>query len=568
MELNAVTRSVNDIFSVSKKYLVPRFQRQYSWKQEEIQDFWNDIIQQISYTKMKIKHTEYFVGCMVLVGDDSKSDYLIVDGQQRLTTITILLRSIVRRLNELGDSLAAKALHKNVIEGIDDDGKPYFKLINETPKPYFQNEVQSLDHTGINTPQTDEEKLLSGAYDFFNKKLSGLKFGQFSELESVKAIRTQVLQYLKFILVTAKNEDDAYTIFETLNARGIGLTSVDLIKNWIFKNNKSTHPNDNAKFIWDSMRKTVSEFSDLETFFRHYWNSKYSFASNDRLYKSFSELHKIGKIAPAKEFLLELKSAAERYRKIAVPNLKDWGTQKEKSVFRYFELLNQYKVTQVRPFLLALIECRENKAIGETDFVTMIGNLENFHFIFSNICQSRASGLEGTYTRAAKKLYAAENDKAAAKEVLKKLSEYLIEKRPKKETITGAVAGLEFVNGNDGSKKTIQTIFSKIEVFLHGTSELTISSFSLEHIQDQSSNVEWVGGVGNLIPLDAMLNNGIGSGVSFLKKKASYKKSKLEIVKKFLEHNQQENWGKENATKWEKLISDLLDESTKIKNIK
>lgn len=73
---------------------------------------------------------------------------------------------------------------------------------------------------------------------------------------------------MKFILVTAKNEDDAYTIFETLNARGLSLTSVDLIKNWIFKNYNQTHPNDNAKDIWSELRRDITTFSDLETFFQ------------------------------------------------------------------------------------------------------------------------------------------------------------------------------------------------------------------------------------------------------------------------------------------------------------
>ena len=130
-------------------------------------------------------------------------------------------------------------------------------------------------------------------------------------------------------------------------------------------------------------------------FFRHYWNSKYSFASNDRLYKSFNDFRKAGKIASARDFLMELREAAVRYRKIGAPAEKDWGSLKEKSVSRHLELINQYKVTQVRPFLLALLECREKKYVDETVFINMVANLDNFHLIFSNICQDRASGLEG-----------------------------------------------------------------------------------------------------------------------------------------------------------------------------
>ena len=130
-----------------------------------------------------------------------------------------------------------------------------------------------------------------------------------SDLESIKTLRTQVLNHLKFIVVTAKDEDDASTIFETLNARGIGLTSVDLIKNWVFKNNQKTHPNDNAKDLWKEVRTKVTDIPNLEmeTFFLHFWNSKYGTSSADKLYKDFQKCIKDGRIADSLKFLTELR---------------------------------------------------------------------------------------------------------------------------------------------------------------------------------------------------------------------------------------------------------------------
>lgn len=567
MELNAVTRSVGDIFSVNKKYLVPRFQREYSWTKEEVDEFWDDIIQQIKLIKKKPKNEEYFIGCIVLVGEDSKQDYLIVDGQQRLTTLTILLRAIVERLKELGDATAAEALYKNVIEGTDDDGKKYFKLVNESPKPYFQNELQAYNKEGLKEAETEEEQLLLATFNGFQKRLKGLSIHGLSELESIKALRIQVLNYLKFILVTAKHEDDAYTIFETLNARGLSLTSVDLIKNWIFKNYKHTHPNDNAKEMWNELRKKVSDFSDLETFFRHYWNSKYAYASNDRLYASFNEFRKAGKIVSARDFLLELKAASERYRKIVMPKDKDWGTLKEKTVVRHLELISQYKVTQVRPFLLALLECRENKYLDETLFVKVIQNLENFHLVFSNICQDRASGLEGTYTRAAKNLYLAGNDKGKVKKVIGGLDNSLKGKIPNRQRIADSIKNLVFINGNETNKKTIQTIFTKIEQYLQKTTELKVGSFSLEHIEDQSTGKDWVGRVGNIIPLDEKLNNEIKKTASFKDKKKVYKKSEFKITKRLLDTNHQDTWAEANANAWLEEIATNLHQATALQKI-
>lgn len=562
MELNAVTRSVGDIFSVNKKYLVPRFQREYSWTKEEVDEFWDDIVQQIKIVKKKPKNEEYFIGCIVLVGEDSKQDYLIVDGQQRLTTLTILLRAIVESLKDLGDTTSANALYSNVIEGTDNDGKKYFKLVSESPKPFFQNELQAHPKVGLKEAETDEEKLLLATFNSFQKKLKGFKIHNLDELESVKILRVQILNFLKFILVTAKQEDDAYTIFETLNARGLSLTSVDLIKNWIFKNDKHVHPNDNAKAVWDELRKKIAKFSDLETFFRHYWNSKYAYASNDRLYKSFNDFRKAGKISSARTFLLELRAAADRYTKIGQPNVKDWGSAKEKVVVRHFEFINQYKVTQVRPFLLALLESRENKNISETVFVNVVRNLENFHFVFSNLCQDRASGLEGTYARAAKKMHLAGSDKAAVREVIAELTEALKAKRPSSQRIIDSIDTLSFTNGNETNKKTMQTIFVKIEQYLQETTELQVGSFSLEHIEDQASGKKWIGNIGNIIPLDETLNNGIKKVTSFSKKKNVYSKSQFKIVENFLSLNKQETWSESHVSAWKLKVANLLDEST------
>lgn len=574
MELNATKRSIEEVFSPSKKYSIPRFQREYSWKNEELDEFWDDIVDQIKSSDGKLINQEYFIGCIVLVGEDTKFDYLIVDGQQRLTTLTIFLNCIVKRLFELNDNDAANALHENVIEGKDNDGKKYFKLVNESPKPFFQNELQNITPKGVNKAETNEEKLLESAANRLNKKISSFKINGHSDLDVIKAIREQVLKYLKIILVTAKNEDDASTIFETLNARGVNLTSVDLIKNWIFKNYNDIHPNDDARDIWNKVREDIAKFSELETFFRHYWNSKYAYASNDRLYKSFKNQLKIsGRIKPAKEFLNEIKEAALVYKKIGMPVETDWPIQKQKVIFYSFDLLNQYKVTQVRPFLLALLDARGRKdandkiLIDESTFIQIILNLEKFHFIFSHLCQERASGLENIYTGSAKNIHAAGNDKLEVKKAIDELYKSLLIKMPDKLKIISALKKLKFTTNDENDKKTIQIIFKKIEQYLLKTTELNVGNFSLEHIEDQSTKALWIGNIGNIIPLDEVINNNLGSGLTFLQKKNKYIKSNLKIVSEFIKLNPQDEWDDSKGQIWADKLGELLIEATTLKSV-
>jgi hypothetical protein len=214
---------------------------------------------------------------------------------------------------------------------------------------------------------------------------------------------------------------------------------------------------------------------------------------------------------------------------------------------------------------LALLECRANGVIDQTLLIKSIVALENFHFIFSNICQDRASGLEGKYTRAAKNLHGAGKDKKKAKQVIDDLMSYLEKKRPNSKRIADSVSQLSFTADDDTNKKAIQTIFSKIEGSLQGTNELAMGSFSLEHVQDQVTKVGWIGMVGNLIPLSEDLNNRIKNGSSFKQKKMYYAKSKLAVVQRFLKLNPQDSWSEAGANKWLAEVTKLLDQATKIR---
>ncbi|MFY1050403.1 DUF262 domain-containing protein [Ectopseudomonas khazarica] len=538
MELHAYTKNLNEIFSLNKKYIVPRFQREFSWTKEEITEFWEDITTCISQTKKgskTLKNEDYFIGSLVLIGDDASFEHSIVDGQQRLTTLTILLRALSDAFIAAGENQIGMALYSNYIEGTDNDGKPYFKLVNETPKPYFQSEIQHIQPEKDYQPTTDEEKLLQETFLFLKsnleeKNLSRI-FPSTPYQEALKSIRTQTLNHLKFIYINVKKEDDAYSIFETLNARGMSLSSVDLIKNWIFKKLKRTHPSDVARKIWKEISEELRSRQTpigIENFFRHHWNSKYGYSSEDRIYKSFKLLTKNGEIGDAKVFLDSLKTEAKTYNKICNPLESDWKQQQEKNIYSSLTALNIFKVTQARPFILALFENKSN--INANHLVKTMQALEHFHFAFTAVCSSRASGLDGKYAKSAKDIRFSKN-KADSKRILNDLIESLIQKTPSESAFLDGISNIWFCNEYTKDKKLIQYIFSKIETFHQGSNELKLHEFSLEHIQDQKEDGDFMGCIGNLTPLAADVNNAIPEGSTLEQKVKYYKKSSLQTVK-------------------------------------
>lgn len=567
MELHAYTRTISDLFSVKRKYVVPRFQRAYSWSKEQVKELWDDIVTNIKINnKGDTSHEEYFIGALVLVGDDKSNVMQIVDGQQRLTTITILLSVLCERFKELKKENLAEAIFKNYIEGQDDDGKNYFKLDNETPKPFFQKRIQYINKDKAN-PQSEEEKTLLSAYEDFytftardnlaKRFCMGSKVSNEKYEALLRAVRDQVVKYLKVIFITVTEEEEAYTIFETLNARGMNLSFVDLIKNKLFKELSDIHPDDDAKTTWKNIKSVISSRARdpvgiLETFVHHWWISKYPHVAKDKIYKRFKELWIENKIN-AKEFIKELHLDAVTYIKIAFPIQEDFKQQEERSIYNALSAFKIFNNTQQSPFLLSLFKAREKRIIKLDDQKEIMLFLERFHFIFSAVCSLRLSDVEGSYSRAAKDLQTLQtaSDRRKAKEILNTLKENLAIRIPDETVFADKFKQLKFYNGYTRDKKLIQYIFNKIERSKLVTNELVPENISLEHILCQSNNdKEIIGKIGNLLPLSQELNEE-AKNKPIKDKLPIYEKSQYSLPKEF---------AAKYAARWD---AKLIDQRTK-----
>jgi len=436
MELHAYTRTISDLFSVKRKYVVPRFQREYSWTKEQVSELWEDIVSNIFIEQdSAIRHEEYFIGSLVLVGDDKSSHHLIVDGQQRLTTITILLSVLCDRFLEIKKKNIAEAIYENYIAGKDDNGEYYFKLENETPKPFFQTRIQHITKEQTLTASSREEHVLLASYNDLYTYTAEVSLNEHFKKgnvnltyeEQLKAVRDQVVKYLKVIFITVAEEDEAYTIFETLNARGMNLSFVDLIKNTLFKSLRNTHPDDDAKTKWKNIRHIISSRDDvgtIETFMRHWWLARYSYVSAGKLYQSFKSIWKKGKI-DAKQFIKDLSKDADLYIKISSPLNEDFPQQEQLPILNTLKALKVFGVIQHRPFLLSLFRARERKLIKQKKLMSTLSFLESFHFVFNAVCSMRASGIDGSYSKAARDLHNAKDPRSASKAINVLTSKYL-----------------------------------------------------------------------------------------------------------------------------------------------
>lgn len=556
MEFKAVPRTIADTLDLKRKYVIPRFQREYSWENDELQELWDDLLDCFTVNNGKLFPNEYFIGTLVLVGDDDDNmniERQVVDGQQRLMTITIAF-SVIRKLflMEKEETLANKVY--SYIMGEDADGVEYAKLVTETPKPYFQMKIQKREQDENISPNTDEEKRILNAYSYFERKLSRKNILQeikkryliddnkLDYIELLKLFRDQIL-HCKVIYVTVKCFDDAYAIFEVLNAKGKDLSPIDIIKNSLFSILDETEPVDFAEEIWKKIkRKTVGK-CDIQTFYRHYWLSKYGYSTAKKLVKEFND--KIGKNQSEYTiFLKELVEASEDYYKIVYPNKNDWSQPEEIDIYYALEACDIFDVTQVRIFLLALFDVKRKKMISHKQFLRIIKFLEQYHFVFNSICSMRPSGLERRYSSYARKLRMCK-DKNETKKCIDELIDTLKEGLPVKEIFVSNFVNVRYTSDFAKDKKLVQYIIKKYEFYNMNTNEVQPLSFTIEHIMPESTNNKECGMIGNLLPLGDKLNSEL-MDKAFKYKIKKYSTSQYKTVEKFVQQYQNNaEWTKE-----------------------
>jgi len=418
LQFHAEDKSIEDVLFTNLKYRVPRYQRPYSWSADHIDDFWTDLQEGGANT---------FLGSFVFNHESLKKDgYLeIIDGQQRLLTITQFMALLRNMAMELGDEKFAERLQRKCIAFEDLTGAESYRIQpGDSLREFFEGQVQHFSSPTWPAKPSREHGLIISNYGRLRELVTEqleTKKEKAEKLDELQRLWVRIAA-LRVIQIDINNEEDAYTIFETVNARGAELTAADLLKNLIFRNvKKLPGGDDKARAKWQELEENISGTRmDLSKFIRQYWLSKYSFTSERSLYRQV----KNGTTDFAK-LLNELVSASEWYNLLLVGTKEDWtghNLRGEKDVFQALRGIRAMRVNQCHVLFLCLVR---NASKIDMDFSSYFTKVENFTFQYSAIGKLQANKVEKIYSRKAIEIDRAVTTGSSSKQILKNVSRAL-----------------------------------------------------------------------------------------------------------------------------------------------
>jgi hypothetical protein len=539
---HAEDKPLKAVLFADQKFRVPRYQRPYAWGSEQVAELWEDLTEP--------KAEPYFLGSFIFNNEHEADEGLIdiIDGQQRLLTITILL-AVLRDCAKALDKGRAQLYQRKDICIEDRKGKFSYRILPaETPAPHFEEWIQKDDKAIQGSkPKTAEEKRVRDNYlDLLGRVSKELERQSTREgkVASLEDLRDRLSQ-LVIIRVDISREEDAYEIFETTNARGLELSVADLLKNLIFKKLPADGKGDYAKETWAEITSSIdATHTELRRFIRYFWMSKYQFLSEKKLYRAIKR-----DITDWRQLLTDLLADSSWYNLMLEGTEEDFEDLKHGAkMFRSLFAIRLLGVTQCYVLFLSIFRNIEN--LG-TDPATVIQAIENFSFKYSVIGKQPTNKVEKLYSATAIKIEKAVKEESNLKKragriqsIVAELQKELVTLLPTQDTFESAFSNVAYRNSEEG-RCLVRYILSRVNDHLARTDEhkSDFNAVNIEHLLPQTPSKEWnltkkeikpyVNLLGNLTLLSKRINSQIQSG-PIKQKLPELAKSELPITRELV----------------------------------
>ena len=523
--------------------VVPEWQRNFSWTTSEAETFWQDISNfDGTYPGDNILDQEYFLGSIVIV--DNNVSHLLLDGQQRLATSAILISVIRDYLARYNQDAATRVSTRYLTDFDDAQNRNTFKLtLNRYDRDFFRREIlENRDAAYLEpAPTLESHRLIRRVRNFFNETFER----KYNELGNPAGFHQWTLRMLQVLIghvstvaVISEDEDNAAAVFETLNDRGIGLSTPDLLRNLLLRRARD----DSREEVIDLWREILEIEGDttLKTFLRHFWLSRQGDVKAQALYKEI-KTKIVAENIDSLEFSRQLRDSSVIYR--------DFVAGQDDNDEELSSLLTDIKELGASVLYPAVLSAYETGEIE--DVKDLVSALINAFVRHNTIGGLENSKLESVVYTLAKSLRENLNFEAAV-DALRQIS-------PNDDRFIA-----DFAVASITRRASARYLLKNLEHAMRATRELDVAPpnrVQVEHVYPQTpaAGERWpnhaatINRLGNLTLLARKLNAAIRNG-NFAAKLPSYQISELLLTQALLPYGE---WNEANINARQEAMSQL-----------
>lgn len=534
-----VDQNLENVFYGNSIYVIPSYQRRYAWGREQAIELFDDILNSDS-----AKGT--FLGTMIFEGVEGHAEIKVVDGQQRLTTLTLLLIAIRHHAYQLGTTDEdAKAMSNSIGNFIvfkhNVTGKakgfrlrPSQKIgaiFNHLATPEWDSLTEEnrfperINDQGTQRQIKRQVKKVRPIFDYFLSRIKGMDtatLGKYSE---------KVLASF-FYIFRVSNSEESMELFERTNARGMRLEVSDLIKTELFSQEV---PGIEQK--WESIEDIAGE--SPTRLLKYFYYTQGGHVTKKDLFKKTKKLpctaqERLDRICDFADFfrVAEVKSGTEASQNGLKAFLEkkggDWMIQNEAKLLELHSAivsLSSFTLSQHIPLcygaISASITISKSGSQVFSKLLNLIGNLESFHFVNTVICNKAGNEIETLYADYAMKFTALSYDESKGLEDFVQLCDSLTRElktlHASLETFTGAFAELDYEDEDDKlaifytfdrlNNKGLSFSRDRIKIYRPFEDRVRRKLYTLDHIYPQSgkdaASISRIHNIGNLVVLSA-----------------------------------------------------------------
>lgn len=474
--MDARKGNIYEILNGNKQFLIPVYQRFYSWDIDQCKRLWNDIVEMQKQGKVG-----HFVGSIVNIAEQAMptgvQKYMIIDGQQRMTTLTLLLLALrdYAIKNPADKTINARRIDNMLLKNEYEDGDERYKLLlTETDRDIL---ISLVEEKPIR--EGTRSRLIEN-YKFFANKLADKEIQPAEVYESIGK-----LQIVNITLDRAV--DDAQAIFESLNSTGKELSESDLIRNYVLMGLEPSEQIYVYEHLWRPMEQLfVYERQEtvMDAFFRHYLTMKISrIPKLGRVYEEFKLYHLNCEFGTIRELCQDLLDYAKHYTNIVFIRSSDRDLKK------LYEDIIDLRMEVSYPLLLKIHHDSEEGLITPDELKEIL-TLCISYVLRRSICEIPTNSLNKTF--ATMKNFIRPDDYVnSVKAFFLMLDSY-------KEFPDNDKFEVAFVSRDIYNMRNRNYILSRLENFKN-KAPIIIEGYTIEHIMPQNKNLsrEWQADLGN-----------------------------------------------------------------------